>query len=57
MIVVLAGGRIAEWGTHEALLEKNGIYAKLVEYPPPPSAGNSGAVGHLLLNVVGDAQL
>lgn len=31
MIVVLADGRIAEWGTHEALLEKNGIYAKLVE--------------------------
>ncbi|RJG02015.1 lipid A export permease/ATP-binding protein MsbA [Noviherbaspirillum sedimenti] len=30
-IVVLDGGRIAETGTHAALLEKNGIYAKLYQ--------------------------
>ena len=29
-IVVLDGGRVAEIGTHDGLVEKNGLYAELV---------------------------
>ena len=28
-ILVISGGRLAEQGTHDALLEKNGVYAEL----------------------------
>ena len=30
-IVVVDHGRIAEQGTHNELMERNGIYAKLIE--------------------------
>ena len=30
-IVVLEGGVVAEYGTHEELMWKNGLYRKLVE--------------------------
>jgi len=30
-IIVLDGGRVAEIGTHNELLEKNGVYNKLVK--------------------------
>ena len=31
MIVVIDDGRIAERGTHEQLLDRNGMYAKMVQ--------------------------
>lgn len=31
LIVVVDHGRIAEQGTHNELMERNGIYAKLIE--------------------------
>ena len=30
-IIVIDAGRIAEQGTHSELMERNGIYAKLIE--------------------------
>jgi hypothetical protein len=44
-ILVVQNGRIAEQGPHEALLARNGVYARLVQHqfatpaPQPPFAG------------------
>ncbi|HHW27403.1 MAG TPA: lipid ABC transporter permease/ATP-binding protein, partial [Firmicutes bacterium] len=42
-IVVLSEGRIVEMGTHEELLEKGGLYARLVKIDADP-VGLAGAL-------------
>ena len=44
-ILVIQNGRVAEEGPHEALLAKNGVYARLVQHqfaPPPAPAQVTG---------------
>ena len=40
-IVVLKGGVVAEQGTHDELLARDGVYAQLykIQFNPAPSAG------------------
>jgi ABC-type glutathione transport system ATPase component len=45
-ILVLEGGRLVEQGSHQALIDRNGIYTRLVnlqsvEAAPPPAGDDS----------------
>jgi ABC-type multidrug transport system fused ATPase/permease subunit len=47
-IVVLKGGVVAEEGTHDELLARNGVYAELykIQFSTPPPASSAAATGN-----------
>ncbi|RTM07741.1 MAG: ABC transporter ATP-binding protein [Hyphomicrobiales bacterium] len=47
-IVVMDRGRIAEVGTHQQLLDGNGLYVRLFDPPPPKSASASDRIADSL---------
>jgi len=56
-IVVLKGGVVAEEGTHDELLARNGVYAELYKIqfssPPPVSSAVAAAAANAPLTAAG----